>query len=354
MKPPHLPPKTDNPETKKFLQRLKWFLFILVISLIAGMSGASMMLGWIWPKFSEDDAWMTSYTRSGLSRAQLEGIIRDEISARLVGVYRGSVSLAGVSYLNKKIGDGVMVSSDGWLALYQPTYDGSYKAISVVVNDGTVYSPENAVWDKYSGVLYIKIKNDQFKVAEFADEDNSLDDIFVWQDANWYHGTVLYPLMHSKISHLDSAPMEVYSLSGAFVSGGVAINSQGRVVGLIAQENVLLPAVFITRVLPDVLSKQSIAYPSLGVEGWFDDEQIIVADSDEKKAGKERVKGFFVSNVIGVNNTFRKGDIIQEINGRIVSFNDLWYTISNAQTVKVKIIRAKKILELDAQVVQIK
>jgi hypothetical protein len=354
MLPPHLPPKIENPETKKFLQRLKWFLFIIVISLLAGVSGASMMLGWVWPRFTEDDTWINSYTRPGLSRSQLENLIREEISSRLVSVHRGSASIAGVNYFNKKIGDGIMLSSDGWLAIYQPNYDGVYKNIYIVGNGDKIYSAESAVWDKYSGVLYIKIKNDQFKVVEFIDENTPLDDIFVWQDSNWYHGTVLYPVLNYKIPHMDIAPVRSYSLNGVFASGGIAINNQGRVVGLISENNLLLPVANITHILSKVLGRQILSYSSLGVEGWFGEEQIIFVDSKNEADNKEKASGFFVSNVLSVGNVLHKGDLITEINGRIVSVDNLWYIISNTQTIKVKVLRGGKIIDMDAKVVQIK
>lgn len=354
MTPPHLPPKTENPETKKFLHRLKWFLFILVISLIAGMSGASMMLGWVWPKFTEDDAWITSYTRAGLSRAQLENLIREEISSRILTVYRGSTSLGGVSYFSKKIGDGIMLSSDGWLATYQPAYDGVHKNISVVSSDGNVYVAEDAVWDKYAGVLYIKITSDQFKVVEFVEENMPLDDVFIWQDADWYHGTILYPVLNYKIPHLDAAPVRSYSVSSVFSPGSIAINNQGRVAGFISESGVLLPISRLTHVLSAVLSKQTISYPSLGVEGWFSEEQEVFVESKNKTGVKEKTNGFLVTNILSSGNSLRKGDLITEINGRIVSVDNLWYIISAAQTVQTKVLRAGKIMEIDVQVVQIK
>src|SRR5690348_9892512 len=167
MHPPHLPPKTSSIETHRLWQRLKILLIVVVFSVIAGMSGASMMLGWIWPRFAEGDTWITSYARPGLTRAQLEDRIREEVSSRIVSVHKGSAGLSGTNYLNKKIGDGIILSSDGWLALYQPNYDGSYKTMNVVTGDGRVWQPEKALLDKYSGILYVKIPDGQFKVAGF-------------------------------------------------------------------------------------------------------------------------------------------------------------------------------------------
>ena len=241
MLPPHLPPKSSNLEVHRLWQRLKILLAIVAFSLIAGMSGASMMLGWIWPRFADGDTWITSYSRPGLTRAQLENRIQEEISSRIVGVYKGSAVIGGVNTLNKKIGDGIMLSSDGWFAMYQPDFDGNYKSLAVLAPNGQVQQPESAQLDKYSGILYVKIKDQQFKVVGFTDENYAMDDIFVFQDSYWYHGFALYPSLNYKIPHLDSAPVLSYTLNGVFNAGGVVINNQGRVVGFITEKNLLLP-----------------------------------------------------------------------------------------------------------------
>lgn len=361
MHPPHLPPKSSSLEIHRLWQRLKLFLLVVVFGLIAGMSGASMMLGWIWPRFAEGDTWITSYTSPGLTRVQLENRIQEEISSRIVNVYRGSSSLNGTSYLNKKVGDGIILSSDGWLAMYQPNYDGNYKNLYVTTKDGQVLQSEKAQWDKYSGVLYVKIKDQQFKVVGFNDANSSLDNIFVFQNSHWYHGSALYPSLDYKIPHLDSAPILSYSLSGSFSTGEVVINNQGRVVGFITEKNLLLPSFYITRILPKVLSRQTLSYPSLGVDGWFSEEQPIV--SEKPKSGtdpangsgiREKIQGFMVSNVWSASNPLRRGDVLAEINGRVVTADNLWYIISGDQALNAKILRAGKTLELVLKATQTK
>lgn len=352
--PPHLPPKTSSVESHRYMQRLKLLFAVVIFGLIAGMSGASIMLGWIWPKFAEGDSWISSYTRPGISRAELENRIRSEVASRIVAVHRGTASVGEVNFFNKKIGDGIILSSDGWLALYQPSYDGNYKNIYVVVERGNIFQPENAVWDKYSGVLYLKIKNEQFKVVGFVDESENLDDIFVWQDNNWYHGVVLYRIFNYKIPHLDSAPIRSYSLNGTFNAGEIAINNQGRVVGMIGEDNLLLPGFYISRVLPKVLSRQSLAYPSLGVEGWFGEEQTIFVDSDETSKTGETAQGFLVTNVLTSGNLLKKGDLLSEINGRVVTADSLWYIINDNESVTARVLRNGKVIEVTVKVIETK
>ncbi len=347
MLPPHLPPKSCSIENHRRLRRLKFLGVAVVFGLIAGMSGASMMLGWIWPRFAEGEAWITSYTRPSMSRVQLENHVREEISTRIVSIYKGSISAGGVSYLNKKIGDGVMVSSDGWLAMYLPGYDGGYKSLQVVTGDNKVSQPESAIFDKYSNILFLKIQDRQFKVVSFIDSVLVSDDLFVFQDLYWYHGFILYPILSGSIPHFDLAPLQFYSLSGLFGAGRVAVNNQGRVAGFITEKNLLLPSFYIARILPKVLSQKTVSYPSLGADGWFSDEQPIVF-------GKEKIKGFYVANVWSPASVLRKGDVITQVNGRVVEPDNLWYIINDSQSVDAKVLRGGKQLDLKVKIIQTK
>jgi len=343
MFPPHLPPKSCNIARHQKWRRLKIIFALTIFALIVGMSGASMMIGWIWPRFAEGDTWIASYVHPALSRVQMEDRVRQEISLRIVSVYQSESALNGVNYLKQKMGDAIVVSSDGWVAMYKPDYDGSYKNFSVLAKDGQVYQLENAVMDKYSGVLYLKIKNAQFDVVNFSGSISAGEDIFVFNDSDWYHSVVDYPVMSANvIPHMDTAPVLFYSLDGKFKLGDVVINSQGTVDGLIQNDGSLLSSDYITRVLPNILSAQTVVYPSLGADGWFSEEQPIVVASSS-------ASGFAVTRVWSAGSKLRKGDIITEINGRVVTADDLWYNITGNTTVRLQIIRAGKTIEIETK-----
>ena len=116
---------------------------------------------------------------------------------------------------------------------------------------------------------------------------------------------------------------------------------------ILTEKNSLLPSFYITRILSKLLSQQAISYPSLGVDGWFSEEQPIVF-------GKEWAQGFMVTNVWSAVNPLRRGDVLMEINGRIVSADNLWYIISGDQTLNAKILRGGKTLDVVVKVTQTK
>ncbi len=353
--PPHLPPPVCNIEDHKKWLRLKLILASAAFGLLAGLSGASILLGWIWPGYGGEDVWtVTEQNRSALSKVQLEEKIAKEIQDRIFTVYARETAFSVGSYLKKtdKLGESVAISSDGWLAMYLPDYNGSYKNWRVLSPIGTVYTPAKAVFDKYAGIVYLKLSNittqgqtSQLKVVNFSEAPRVFDEIFIYQDGNWVKNSLGYPVYPLDSAHLDTIPNVLFGLGDGSSSGAVAINSQGRMVGFITNEGMLLSNVYLTRVMPEVLNKQTVLYPSLGVDGWFSVEQPVVVED-------EKVKGFAVSRVWATGSPLKKGDIILEINGRPIETVDyLWY--NKNETVSLKVMRGGEIIEIESKVFEV-
>jgi len=105
----------------------------------------------------------------------------------------------------------------------------------------------------------------------------------------------------------------------------------------------LLPNIQITRILPEILSKQKVVYPSFGVAGWFGFEQ-------PSAIGSEIVEGFLVDRVWSKKSKLRRGDIIEKINGQIVRDENPWYNIGSNQA-NLTIRRAGKVFDISAEVI---
>ena len=347
MMPPHLPPKSCSIAGHRLWQRLKIIFAFVICGLIVSMSGASIILGWVWPRYAEQDTWITSYSRPSLSRSQLEDRVRQEISTRILSVYQSESNSAGVNYLKQKIGDAIVVSSDGWIAMYKPDFDGGFKGLAALSQSRQIYQFENYLLDRYAGVLYLKIKGAQLDVVNFSDSVNAGDTVFVFNGGAWYGSSVGYPVINPLASpHLDTAPVQFYPLDSAFASGDVAIGTDGRVAGLLRTDGTLLPSPYITRILPDVLSRQAVDYVSLGTEGWFSEEAPIVS-------GKGSVSGFAVTRVLSADSKLRRGDVILQVNGRVVSPADLWYNISGSADLRLTVLRNGKSVDLQEKAVTI-
>ncbi|MFH1292129.1 MAG: S1C family serine protease [bacterium] len=350
---PHLPVPSCNLYNHRLWQRLKFLLFVAFFSLAVSMSGAAMVLGWIWPSVGAGDIWITSYQRPAISRNQLEDRVHSEIASRIIYVYQSASNLSEPSksiYLDDqlKLGEAILVSSDGWVVMYKPDFvlPGKNNKMMALSQDDRVYEIEKQVNDKNSGLVYLKIKSGQFKVVNFSETIKNGDEVFVYDGGDWNYSLIGQRSYLTKQKlRLDTAPASSYFLSGSFGQGKIVVNGQGRVVGISMGQGKMLPNTYITRMLSEFLNKKSLEYPSLGVNGWFSQGQPVIING-------LREDGFVIDGVWQEKSLLRVGDFITEINGLLVDEANLWYTLSNNQKVKIKLLRNGKLLELELPVVK--
>lgn len=355
MLPPHLPPPTCTIDTHRRWQRLKVLLVATGFGLFAGITGAFMVLGWVWPAVDTGDTWATTRYPIGLSKGQLEEKVQREISRKMVVVY-SKVTETGSTTLfshGDKVGEAIVLSSDGWSVMYLPSFSGKVTSWRALADNGALYAVDRAVPDAASGLLYIRVaplrgengRVEQFQnVVEFASEIKPLDDVFVWQEGGWKRSFVENETVALFTKpHLDSAPIRAYFLNKLFPSGAVVITPEGRLVGMSTREQAVFPAFYIARVWSKVLQQGKAQYPTFGAQGWFSEEQPIIL-------GGERLNGFVVDRLIGRTNLLRVGDIITHVNGKEMTSANVWYTIE-AERARLRVYRDGKYIEFEHPIV---
>ncbi len=343
--PPHIPSPSCNISAHKRWQNIKVLLLAVIFGLFAGFTGAAIMLGWIWPNLGGGENLIGVSDSAISAHDTLLDNVRSESEDRLGLVYRDVSASAGLNFLSadKKIGEAVFISSDGWMALYYPNFDGSYKNWKVLLKNGAYLGVQKVLYDHYTNLVYLKVSalsvGAQFKVANFNDQIKSGQDLFVHTSVNWRHTFFNdYSAQAFVYPHLDTAPSAVLKLNDNFEIGSWVIDGSGKFVGVVISGNNVLPNNYLTTILPTVLSNQKIIYRTLGVNGWFSLEQPIVV-------GSERLNGFAVAKIFTAKE-LRVGDIIIQINGQLVSPDNLWYNIINNQSVKLQVWRKGKLIEL--------
>lgn len=356
--PPHLPPKACSIEQHHRLERIKDWLAATAFGLLAGFTGAFMVLGWIWPAVGEGEIWGSVRYPTGVSKSQLEDRIQREMSNQVVSVYAKSATLGEISYFaeSDKVGEAFVVGNvDGWLAMYVPTFDGLIASWQVLGRAGGVYKVEQAIYDERAKLVYLKMKGfdkeievrrDEFKAVTFASDVKQFDDVFVLENGVWQRTFVehMEPGAFS-VPHLDSAPNTAYVLDRAFNVGSPVISPQGRIVGVVTSGRVVLPYSSMERALPSVLGAQKVSYATLGAEGWFNEEQPVIVDGT-------RVSGFAVSKIVSPRSVLRRGDVILEVNGQVMTSDVLWYT-TGEEKLRLKVYRGGETVEVESGILSI-
>ncbi len=358
MHPPHLPNPSCSLLLRHLSQRLGIFLLAIISGLIAGLAGGAMAIGWIWPDFGGGNYLFVSQGERGNQRIEMEEVIKKETSQKIMTVYKGTQKAGDVTYLNSqnKIGEAVLVGSDGWLAMYLENERelNTVYLWAAVNHEGSVYQVEKNLYDKFTKIVYFKIKgslkkdgdqikNEQFKVVGFSDGEKFGSQVFVFQNNQWLYNFLDFEYFTTEKPHLDSVPLRVVSLGNKNTQiGSLVFTTQGRLLGVINKDGEMISSIYLTRVLPGVLNKQKIIYPTLSVEGWFSTEQKIIINN-------EAVKGFLVVNILKNEAKLQKGDVILEINGQIVEDENIWYNLKGEKA-RLKIMRRGTFLDLEAQI----
>ena len=348
--PPHLPVSSCNLRNHQIWMRLKVLILIVFISIIAGIAGASVMVGWLWPYLGGGEILISAYQRPSFADRELEEIVKKEIQNRIVSVYSRSGKMYNIDYLTHDdlIGEGIIVSSDGWVAMYgtKPLIS---QATVVYSQDKLLYEVEKTYFDKYSKINYIKLKStkSEFKVVPFVNSINEKEEAYVLNELKWDY-SILGSLDWNKkiLPRYDADASYYYHLDGSYGASKIVINKQGRVLGFTTNEGNLLPSEFISRGLTQLLSNNAINYASLGITGWNSWQRPIIIE-------KKGIKGFFVYAVQNPKSLLKAGDVIVEVNGNIVNDFGLWYIISKETEVTLKVIRNKKEITIVAPIIKI-
>jgi hypothetical protein len=284
MFPPHLPPPSSSLARHRQWERLKVIVASSVFGILAGLSGAAVLVGWIWPIFVGESGSFYNSNSILIPREQLQTRAQNKIKDQIVTIYRKATTIGKVSYFSEtdKVGDGVMSVTSGWFLSYIPTFDGRTKDWLIVGENGSLYTVTSSLFDKRTGLVYVKIESrtktpgvpdQQFRVVTFNNSLKQYDEVFVFQNGRWHSTMTSGQVASSENSHLDTASTYLYNLSDSFNNGSIAIDSSGNMIGFIVGKSAVMALVNENYFLNGIDEKKQITYPSLGVEGWYSDEK---------------------------------------------------------------------------------
>lgn len=355
MFPPHLPPPASSLARHRQWQGIKTILVSTLFGLLAGISGAAILIGWVWPTLSDSNGWLFSLNTASITHEQLQAKAELKIADEVFNIYKKANIDGQASYFSPadKVGDGVMSVTSGWLTAFIPNFDGHSKDWIAISQNGSLYTINRFLFDKRTSLAYLKIvpllknanPNQQFKVVTFSGGVSALDDVFVFSDGRWTSAVAMGQVGGQFDSHLDVVPPEAYSISESFKDGSIAIDSSGNVVGFVVGGNTVFPLSKIDYFLAGIDDKKQITYPSLGVEGSYSAEKPLVLND-------EKTIGFIVAKVVGNRQFFQKNDILLEVNGRPADWENVWNAVFG-NTARVRVWRSGKVLEGQIPIIQI-
>jgi len=299
---------------KNIVKGFSW-VKIWWVKLIAGIIGVCLVsivsvmatISWWQPQSSTNPIERIVRT-IGIS-AEPGGDIIDRVNNATVTIFLAKgvneKSLLDQSYLAREsLGQGIILSSDGWLVTTQAVVQDPKRLLAVALAGGTVYQVENIIFDPVVPLAYLKINASNLTVLPFIDSNtiNSGQGVMAMAAAQGLSQSVYFrhlaninvPIFSSKSDlvvtteflpdrHLLDIALPIKNLGSPIISWkgeviGLATTYEGELKGVLPLDNV-------GSVMNSLFSEQRIRRPSLGLTylqtSWLQLPALVVAKLDK-------------------------------------------------------------------------
>lgn len=241
-------------ERDKYLQasagsfgRIVWLLCCVILSLTAGIVGAMVVSS------NNQSAVVFVANDESVSTATIAHYITDH----------DSDSIVTIQHNDSTIGQGIIVSSDGWCALVGSLFtDVSADAnqFTVTNHSGEIKPVTNLVTDPYSGIVFVKIAGQGLPMVNFAATPALGDLVVVYGKgiAVTYLGDVSAHLGDSYTTTTNSVFYQLDRTVADNFIGTPAFDRKGNVIGLVSTPQMVIPVQLISAGLESIFKSTTI------------------------------------------------------------------------------------------------
>lgn len=343
---------------------VSWFVANLLVALIAGLAGAlvvqSYPLDWPaarWIRFSiqpEGDTPGVVFVQRGLQTdsSELVDLLRAHQTKTVVSVFSADETVFSA---DRALGQGIIVSSDGWIVLLSAVLDGDDVArstVSIALNDGHVLQSETVLNDEVSGLSFARVATTQLPTADFRTSPVQAGEVAISYADSIASGD------RFSFSHVENTS---FNESGVFSTqrvntrylidqasrpeylGGPVFDEQGQMIGLNLLDHQVLPISAVSQLLYPIFSQAVIQRHAIDLE---------YTPLGIPESIAEKFSGAKITAVNGSASQLKVGDIVTAVDEVPIDTEhdlaDVLNDIEFGRTVEIQIIRNKK--ELTVQV----
>lgn len=332
IQPPHLPEKEFSEKHYHFWQNIRFIFYVVIISLLAGITGALVVSAWLQPSFYSNEG---SFLINKNYNSQKENISTwsqtpSVLAARrlefsTINIFDKTLQVSENFYPESAfIGRVAMLSSNGWGVMYYPNFDKNKLSTWLALDSqGLSYEIENTLFDSERGFVYIKFVGQNFRVMSFPNWDNFTNGTKVWvSDYNvWKERQLGDTIVVVDKPHKITEQYSRLHLEPDTKVGDIVMTEEGQFVGFVDNEGLLQTAWYTQYQLTNLLEKNDFLKSDIDFSGYFV-ERHGVSDVAQTPGS-----GFYIVNVGNKKSGLKKGDIIIAINGSDIDPHNLWKTV---------------------------
>lgn len=319
--PPHLPKKTEQVFFSKNYQHIIALVLTIVIAFLSGIAGSLVIIQKYFPERGTSQTILTlknEQEKSAGYNLPAVSVLDSQVAQRIVRIFDGRKKVLGTAYpKNSFIGEAVLLTSDGWAVVYQKRFlEWQYANWEVVDFQGKSYRIEKNIYDRNTGLTYIKIDGEDFRSdIKFASESSVEKAGVVWVVAQTNRIPVL---LGENISVKDdNSDYTIFDerfrreILADIEPGKIIMNEKGELYGFSDENGTLVEAREVAGQLNQLTQGGSPQYYGLPVSGY--EVEVIRNQGDSvNELGLYVYRG---TSVRPSTSTVVAGDIIIEVNG---------------------------------------
>lgn len=344
-------------------KRLEFSLFVILISFLSGVAGASLLFYYVVAVQAEFPAQNVTIEKrenvTVVSEQRWQTLI-SELSPSVAAIVRRQKRQNAVLEENDFLGYGVFATNDGWLALPSSVYNSLSREAEpqVLTYNRELFSVDKILDDPSSGISLVKISSSEFKPANFA----SIDSIKTGREAalisfdkkrlnlRFFTGLVSGFGVDEKLNFFSSENVSrypVFSFNAPLPNQGAAVDLNGNFIAF-AQGETIIPFYPLKKHLESLLAKGKSDAAYLGLN---------YVDLSASVGGGERRFG---SEVVSVKKGspaqeagIKVGDIVVTVdNDEVKEIDDLSQILMDlrpGQKIKVGVLRGRERMEFEVK-----
>lgn len=330
---------------------IKSVLIYLIISILGGMIGTFIVILYAikWINIDLTFFPIQENIKNIVSRPQKIVVeqnaaydkVLDSIKYSVVDVYdfskKSNSPLSGIKnliYLQQVLGKGIILTTDGWIAVYSSdnlseNKEKDVSRFAIVLSDKTkIYHPTDIKIDNFSGIVFMKIEATGLDVMSLAEpsEINAAEEIIlVGQDGISIESinNEVYNIIEGNdyVKSSDSLARRIL-INNDLNKASLVINLKGELAGFMNTKNTAFAAGFIDKALKSILKHQEVVRPYLGIE-YIDLSTVLKFDDEEAVTNRGLVVYKVKPNGAAADSGIKENDMILKVENEEVKDDNL-------------------------------
>lgn len=172
------------------------------------------------------------------------------------------------------VGEGVVLTSDGWIASSADVLLGRDQLVAVFADGVSITVPAGkAIKDEATGLAFVRVESDHLNVAPFGDDTTLLPGENVYAPkSGGLNVFSVFAVRETPVTTRADLIESSEKFSRRLILAGVGlglgapvIDASGKIVAVATSENSAVPAAYFTEAMKDVFLGKKIIRPTLGV-----------------------------------------------------------------------------------------